>query len=215
MEIVDRFAHRWLEWDAQVDGREQATAYLYAAKDEQLLELLAGGSPRDRKYERDIVMTELQNRLANRHIEHPQSADEVLLAAEQAYEAAANGQKAIHTAEAILKASGDLDLGTSVSTAAFVSLDTTKVALDAARVHAAELRAALAQSRIAERLIEDAATAARDVLDKAAEGARRVTELGHRAEAEAAREAADLIRVAAQVAAEKLRDARRLPRPHP
>lgn len=208
MEITDRFAQRWLEWDEHVRDREEAGAYLRAAKDEDLLELLAGDSPKDRKYERDIVTTELQNRLTGRHVGHPQSADEVLLAAQVAYEAAANGQKAIHTAEAILKASGDIALGTSVSAAAFVSLDTTKVALEAARAHAAELQAALTQSRIAERLLEDAAHAARDVLDKAAAGAKRVAELGHVAEAEAAHKAAELIRVAAVVAAQKLREGR-------
>lgn len=205
MEITDRFARRWLEWDEEVHDREEAGTYLRAAKDEQLLELLAGDSPTDRKYERDIVTTELQNRLVSRHVTHPRGADDVLVAAQEAYQAAADGQKAIHTAEAILKASGDMELGTSVSAAAYVSLDTTKVALEAARAHAAEIQAALTQSRIAERLIEDAAQAALDVVERAAAGAKRVAELGHLAEAKAAQEAADLIRAAAEVAAKKLR----------
>jgi len=208
MDITERFAQHWLAWDERVHDRDEAAAYLRTAKDEDLLELLAGSSPKDRKYERDVVTTELQNRLAGRHMAHPRGADEVLVAAQQAYEAAAGGQKAIHTAEAILKASGDVELGTSVSTAAYISLDTTKVALEAARSHAAELQAALTQSRIAERLLEDAAQAARDVLDKAAAGAKRVAELGHVAEAEAARKAAELIRVAADIAAQKLREGR-------
>lgn len=208
MQISDRFAERWTEWDERVRDREDATRYLLVAKDEELLELLAGDSPKDRKYERDIVTTELQNRLARRHLQHPEGADDVLAAAQYAYEAAANGQKAIHTAEAILKASGDMDLGASVSSAAYVSLDTTRVALDAARAHAAELQAALSQSRIAERLLEDAAQAALDVVEKAAAGAKRVEQLGHVAEAKAAREAAELIRIAAEVAARKLRAAK-------
>lgn len=209
MEIRDRFAQHWLAWDERVHDRSDAVAFLRAAKDEDLLELLAAESPVDRKYARDVVTTELQNRLAGRHMAHPRGAEEVMVAAQQAYEAAADGQKAIHTAEAILKASGDLELGTSVSTAAYISLDTTKVALEAARAHAAELQSALTQSRIAERLLEDAAKAARDVLDKAAAGAKRVAELGHVAEADAARKAAELIRVAADTAAHKLREGRK------
>lgn len=208
MEISDRFASRWDEWDARVRNNAQANAFLRTAKDEDLLELLAGGSTKDRKYERDIVTTEIQNRLASRNRDHPLGADEVLDAARVAYEAAASGQKAIHTAEAILKASGDLELGTSVSAAAYVSLDSTKVALDAARAHAAELQSALAQSRVAERLLEDAAQAALEVVEKAAAGAKRVEQLGHVAEARAAREAAELIRSAAEVAAKKLHHAR-------
>lgn len=208
MEITDRFADRWDEWDARVPSRAEAAAYLRHAMDEDLLELLAGSSPRDRKYERDIVTIELQNRLSGRHMAHPRGAEEVRLAAQQAYEAAAEGQKPIHMAEAILKANGDMELGSSVSTAAYVSLDSTKLALEAARAHAAELQSALTQSRVAERLLEDAAQAARDVLDKAAAGAKRVAELGHVAEADAARKAAELIRVAALVAAQKLREER-------
>lgn len=208
MEITDRFATRWVDWDAQVHDRKDALRFLRDAKDEELLELLAGGSSTERKYERDVVMTELQNRLTGRNLDHPQGATEVMVAAEMAYEAAAQGQKAIHTAEAILKASGDVELGSSVSSAAYLSLDTSKVALDAARAHSAEIQAALAQSRIAERLIEDAAEAARDVVDRAAAGAKRVEELGHHEEAEAAREAAKLIQTAVEVAARKLHQSR-------
>lgn len=208
MAITERFGSRWDEWDARVPTRTEASEFLREAMDEDLLELLAGSSPKDRKYERDIITIELQNRLAGRHLTHPRGAAEVLAAAQQAYEAAAHGQKPIHAAEAILKASGDMALGASVSAAAYVSLDSTKLALDAARAHAAELQAALTQSRVAERLLEEAAQAARDVLDKAAAGAKRVAELGHVAEADAARRAAELIRVAADVAAQKLHEER-------
>lgn len=211
MDITDRFGDRWDEWDANVHDRAQARKFLRAAKDEDLLELLAGDSSKDRKYERDIVTIEIENRLSARNRTHPQGADEVLEAARLAYEAAARGQLAIHTAEAILKASGDTDLGTSVSTAAFLSLDSTKLALEAAQTHAAELQKALAQSRVAERLVEDAAEAALLVVEKAAAGARRVAELGHLAEAQAASEAARVIRDAATEAARKLREAKGAP----
>jgi hypothetical protein len=208
MEITDRFAERWQEWDARVHGREDAAAFLKSAKDEELLELLAGRSDKDRKYERDVVATEIQNRLARRAKEHPESAEQVFRAAYVAYEAAAKGQKAIHTAEGILKASGDVDLGVSVSSSAIASLDTTKLAMEAAQAHVAELQAAQAQSRIAEQLVEDAAQAALDAAAKADAGAGRVAELGHEAEAQAAREAAQRIRAAAAEAAKKLRAAR-------
>lgn len=208
MDITDRFAQRWVRWDARVHDPEQASRFLRSAKDEELLELLAGDSSKDRKYERDIVTTEIQNRLATRNREHPEGAEGVLRAAQVAYEEAAKGQRAIHTAEAILKASGDTDLGVSISSAAFVSLDTTKVALDAARAHVAELQASLAQSRVAERLIEDAEQAALEVAAKATHAAQRVAELGHEAEASEAREAARRIRDAAAEAARRLRSDR-------
>ncbi|MEA3201822.1 MAG: hypothetical protein QOE90_3250 [Thermoplasmata archaeon] len=213
MQPFDRFAQRWDTWDAQVHDGEDVRTFLDAAKDEELLELLAAESPKKRKYERDIVMTELQNRMTGRNLEQPQGAADVLVAAELAYEAAANGQMAIHTAEAILKASGSTELGSSVSSAAYLSLDTSRVALDAARAHSAELQAALAQSRVAERLIEDAAEAARLVVERAAAGAKRIEELGHREEADAAREAAALIQTAVEVAAKKLRLSRGLETP--
>ena len=208
MEITDRFAQRWETWDARVHGREEAAAFLKSAKDEELLELLAGCSDKDRKYERDVVTTEIQNRLARRAKEHPEGAEQVFRAAYAAYEAAAKGQKAIHTAEGILKASGDTDLGVSVSASAIISLDATKLAMEAAQAHVAELQAAQAQSRIAERLVEDAAQAALEVAAKTDRGAGRVAELGHEAEARAAREAAQRIREAAAEAAQKLRAAK-------
>jgi hypothetical protein len=208
MEITDRFAQGWEAWDARVRGGEDAAIFLRSAKDEELLELLAGCSDKDRKYERDVVTTEIQNRLARRAKEHPEGAEQVFRAAYAAYEASAKGQKAIHTAEGILKASGDMDLGVSVSASAIVSLDATKLAMEAAQAHVAELQAAQAQSRIAERLVEDAAQAALEVAAKTERGAGRVAELGHEAEARAAREAARLIREAAAEAARKLRAAK-------
>ena len=208
MEITDRFAQRWEAWDARVQGGEDAVLILRSAKDEDLLELLAGCSEKDRKYERDVVTTEIQNRLARRAKDHPEGAEHVFHAAYAAYEAAAKGQKAIHTAEGILKASGDTELGVSVSASATVSLDATKLAMEAAQAHVAELQSALAQSRIAERLVEDAAQAALEVAARTEKGAGRVAELGHEAEARAAREAAQRIREAAAEAAQKLRAAK-------
>ena len=208
MEITDRFAQRWQTWDACVHGRADAATFLKSAKDEELLELLAGASDKDRKYERDVVATEIQNRLAQRAKEHPEGAEQVFRAAYAAYEAAAKGQKALHTAEGILKASGDMDLGVNVSASATLSLDATKLAMEAAQAHVAELQAAQAQSRIAEQLVEDAAQAALEVAAKTERGAGRVAELGHEAEARAAREAALRIREAAAEAAEKLRAAK-------
>ena len=206
MTFTDRFADKWLGWDARVHDREAAAAFLKAAADEDLLELLAGNSDKDRKYERDIIATEIQNRLAKRATDHPDGANEVFRAAYLAYEAAARGQRAMHTAESILKANGDPELGAAVSQAAMLSLDATRLAMKAAQQHAIELQAARAQSRIAERLAEDAEQIARDARAKAERAAARVAALGHVAEAQAARDAAAQIHDAAAVAAKKLRD---------
>lgn len=204
MDVIDRFSARWTEWDARLRGGQAAETFVKAAKDEELLELLAGNSPRDRKYERDVVAVEIQNRLAQRAREHPESAEAVFRAAYHAYEAAAQGQKAIHTAEGILKASGDVALGVSVSASAIVSLDATKLAMEAAQTHVAELHAAQSQSRVAEQLIEDAAEAALEAAAKAEKGADRIAELGHDEEAAAALAAAKELREAAEAAARRL-----------
>ena len=198
MDVTDRFARQWERWDEAVRSREDAGPYLAAAKDEELVELLAGESDRDRKYERDIVATEIANRLARRNRGLPQGAEDVLRSAEAAYKAAAEGQKAIHTAEAILKASGEQELGVTVSSSAYASLDTTKLALEAAQDHASEVQAAVAQSRFAERLVQDAADVAREAAQKAGEGAARIEALGHGTQAAKAREAAEALHDAAR-----------------
>lgn len=209
MALKDRFASRWDAWDEEVHDRGDAAPYLAAAKDEELLELLAGWSDKDRKYERDIIAVEIQNRLAERSRKLPGGADDVLRAAFVAYGAAASSQKAIHAAEAILKASGDIELGRTVSASAYLSLDTTKLAMEAAQAHAAEVQAALTKSRIAEQLVEDAAEAAREAAEKAELGAKRVAELGHTEEAEAARAAAKRLRETAEEVARRLRESRK------
>jgi hypothetical protein len=206
MTPTDRFADRWREWDSRVHERADATAFLKTATDETLIELLAGNSDRDRKYERDIIATEIQNRLAKRATDHPEGADEVFRAAYAAYEEAARGQRAMHTAENILKTHGDVELGNAVSLAANLSLDATRLAMKAAQQHAIDLQAARAQSRIAARLAEDAEQIAEEAQAKAERAAARVAELGHAAEAQAAREAAARLHDAAATAAKKLRD---------
>lgn len=207
MGLTDRFAARWIEWDHKVHGREEATRFLADAKDEDLLELLAGASERDRKYERDIITTEIQNRLATRNKELPEGADEVQRAAALAHETAVAAQKALHTAESILKASGDVELGTEVSASAYLNLDTTKLALEAADAHAHDVQAALMRSRVAERLVQDAADAAAVTAAKVEKGADRVADLGHEAVAEEARVVAKRIRETSEDVARKLREA--------
>lgn len=204
MEITDRFASRWTKWDGSLERGEDPNAVLAAAKDEDLLELLAGSSDKDRKYERDIVAVEIQNRLSRRNRLLPTSADDVLRAAIVAYEASAKSQRAIHTAEGILKASGEHELGVAVSGSAIASLDTTKLALEAAEEHAANVQATLNQSRVAEQLAQDAADSARRAAAAADDGAARVAELGHPEEAREVAAAAEALRVAAEEVARKL-----------
>lgn len=204
MRLTDRFALTWTKWDERVHSPREATSFLTSAKDEELLELLAGESEKDRKYERDIVATEVINRLSRRSMELPGGATTVYRAARAAHEAAVQSQIAIHTAGGVLKAYGDDELGGAISAAAIVSLDTTKLAVDAARGHLSEVQAALAQSRVAERLIQDAAHAAIEAAVRAEQGARRVAELGKEAEAKAALDAAKLLRAAADEAVDML-----------
>lgn len=144
----DRFADLWVAWDTRHDEGDNVQPFLAAAKDEELIELLAGESVRNRKYERDVIATEILNRLHRRNTSVPASADAVLRAAEAAELSAEAGQAAIHTCEALLHAAGEHDLGQAVSESAYHSLDAAKLALDAAHRHAVEVQVNLAQSRL-------------------------------------------------------------------
>lgn len=193
MEISDRFGRLWERWDSRVRDRSDIPLYLTEAKDEDLIELLAASAPQERKYERDIIATEILNRMRRRTTSLPSAASEVLRSAEAAYEAAAEGQKAIHTAEGILKATGEEALGAEVSATAYASLDTTKLAFEAAQQNSADVRATIAQSRVAHHLADDASHVAREASDATRAAAEPLAEAGRHKEADAAREAADKI----------------------
>lgn len=208
MNITDRFAELWVEWDERVRTIKDVPAYLAEAKDEDLIELLAGATGRERKYERDVVATEIMNRLGRRHNDLPAAAAQVLSSAEAAYDAAARGQKAIHTAESILKASGQTALGVDVSASAYASLDTTKLAFEAAQQNSADVQAVVSQSRVAHRLAEDAARTADRGSEATHDAARSLHESGHAEEAQAAYEAADEIAEAAQATVEAVEEER-------
>lgn len=190
MHVSDRFGELWRKWDASVQERADIPGFLERATDEDLVELLAGASAVDRKYERDIVATEIVNRLGRRHRDLPAAADQVLRSAEIAYEAAAEGQRAIHTAEGILKATGEAELGEEVSASAYASLDTTRVAFEAAQKNSADVQATVSQSRLAKLLAEDAGRTAERTSDATEAAMGHLESTGHHKEAGAARRAA-------------------------
>ena len=208
MHITDRFAELWSRWDERVRTRADVPSFLAQATDEDLIELLAGATGRDRKYERDVVATEIMNRLGRRHNDLPAAAAQVLSSAEAAYDAAARGQKAIHTAESILKASGETDLGIDVSASAYASLDTTKLAFEAAQQNSADVKAVVSQSRVAHRLAEDAARTADLGTDATREAARTLEDAGHLDAAQAAHDAANDIADAAQATVDAVAEER-------
>lgn len=142
----DRFAKLWETWDTH-QGPDEVLRFLQDAKDEELIELLAGESARNRKYERDVIATQILNRLHKRHNDFPAGAQSVLRSAEAAQLAAESGQAAIHASETLLHEAGEHELGQSISESAYESLDATKGALQAARRHAANVQESLAQSR--------------------------------------------------------------------
>ena len=198
MEFSNRFADLWKRWDGSVRDRSEIPDYLAQATDEDLIELLAGAPVGERKYECDVVATEILNRLHRRNRALPDVADEVLRSAEAAYHAAAEGQRAIHTAESILKASGDEELGQSVSASAYASLDTTRLAFEAAQRNSSDVQAAVAQSRVARQLADDAETKARTAVDATQEARTALEQAGHPDAAAEARAAAERIADATQ-----------------
>lgn len=213
MEITDRFARLWERWDRGVRDRSDVPGFLASAKDEDLIELLAATSPQERKYERDVVATEILNRLRKRTNDLPTAAEQVLLSAEAAYQAAVEGQKAIHTAEGLLKATGEEQLGAEVSATAYASLDTTKLALEAAQQNSADVRATIAQSRVAHQFAQDATESAREVSDAARAAAEPLAHAGRHEAAEAAIEAAERIERAAELTVAAVEDERRVEEP--
>lgn len=155
-----RFGKLWATWDERVASGQAPADILREAKDEDLVELLAGESTSDRTYARDVIGTELLNRLRRRSLRHPAEATAAVETAQTAHEAARDGQEAIHRAEGILKDSGQWDLGASVSASAYRSLDATQAAFDAAKDSAESLQKSLVQSRVGNELAEEAARTA-------------------------------------------------------
>lgn len=181
-----RFGKLWTDWDARVDRGETPAEILRDAKDEDLVEVLGGESGRDRKYARDIIATELLNRLHFRSRKHPATARAAQDSAKVAHDAAVDGQEAIHRAEGLLKDSGQEELGASVSASAYASLDASKAAFDAAREHSDSLHQTLAQSRAGGDLADDAVDAAREARDITRDLGDQMKSIGKSREGEAA-----------------------------
>lgn len=196
-----RFGKLWAEWDRRIEAGEAPGAILKDAKDEDLVEILAGESDRDRKYARDIIATELLNRIHGRSATHPAGARAVAVSAETAHKAAQDGQEAIHRAEGILKESGQWDLGDSVSASAYASLDATKAAFTAAEKQADSLQGSLSQSRAGSDLAEEASRTASEGRDITRELEQQMDHLGRGKEGRAATEASHAIQEAAGLAA--------------
>lgn len=187
METSNRFAKLWEAWDARIDGGESRVSFLNAAKDEELIELLAGESARNRRIERDVIATEILNRMHRRNTSFPGGADAVVAAAEGAQRAAEAGQAAIHASEALLHAAGEHALGQSVSESAYESLDLTKVALEAAQDHASDVQTNLAQSRLGTEAIAQRHADAEAAADAAARAAHRGSDITDELEAHMAK----------------------------
>lgn len=196
-----RFGRLWTEWDARVDRGESPTDILKGAKDEDLVEVLGGESVHNRKYARDIIATELLNRLHSRSTKHPAAAKAAEASAKLAHDAAKEGQAAIHEAEGLLKSSGQEALGASVSASAYASLDASKAAFDAAREHADSLHQTLAQSRTGGDLARDAARAAQEGSDLTRTLAQQMKSIGKGKEGQAADEAGRKMQTTADQAA--------------
>lgn len=196
-----RFGKLWTEWDTRVDRGESPTDILRNAKDEDLVEVLGGESVKDRKYARDVIATELLNRLRSRSTKHPAAAKAAEASAKVAHDAAKDGQEAIHEAEELLKGSGQQELGASVSTSAYASLDSSKAAFEAAREHSDSLHQTLNQSRAGGDLTRDAARAAQEGSDVTRELGEQMKSIGKEREGKAADQAGRKIQATADKAA--------------
>jgi hypothetical protein len=193
----NRFGSLWKEWDERVAAGKLPVDLLREAKDEDLIEILAGESRLDRKYARDIIATEMLNRLHARvRTQHP-GAKDVENSARSAHEAAQGGQEAIHHAEGILKATGQVELGAAVSASADASLKATSAAFESAKIQAEALHETLVQSRHGADLAADAAQKAEEGREITRKLEETMTSLGRGEEGRAASDASQKIQRAA------------------
>lgn len=197
-----RFGRLWATWDARIREGQSPQDILRSAKDEDLVEILAGESTRDRKYARDIIATEILNRMRVRSTTQHAGASDVEASARAAHEVAQDSQEAIHLAEGILKASGEFPLGAAVSASADASLQATEAAFDSAKVHAEALHRTLAQSRAGAELAAEAAEIADEGREITRDLEETMTALGRGEEGRAASAAARAIQKAADTSAE-------------
>lgn len=197
-----RFGKLWAEWDERIGTGQPASDILHAAKDEELIEILAGESRRERKYARDIIATEILNRMHARSTTQHPGARGVEASARAAHEITQESQEAIHLAEGILKASGEFELGASVSASADASLLATQAAFDSAKIQAESLHETLAQSRVGAELAAEAAHVAEEGREITRELERTMDTLGRGEEGRAASAAALDIQRATEQAAE-------------
>lgn len=200
-----RFGKLWVEWDARIAAGDLPRDILRTAKDEELIEILAGESRLDRKYARDIIATEILNRMHTRSMTQHPGARSVEATARAAHEIAQDSQEAIHLAEGILKASGapsDYVLGAAVSASADASLHATQAAFDSAKIQAEALHETLAQSRIGAELAAEAAHVADDGREITRMLEQTMGKMGRGEEGRAASEAARNIQKATDQAAE-------------
>lgn len=201
-----RFGKLWEEWDDRIESGEAPAVILRDAKDEDLVELLGGESLQDRKYVRDVIATELLNRLRARSTHPPAAASVATRSAQDAHEEAQKGQEAIHRAEGILKHSGQWDLGASISASAYRSLDATQAAFEAAENSATAIQESLARSRVAAELADEAAQAAEDGLAITEKLEKHMEEIGRGEAGRDAKDASLAISTAADAAADASRD---------
>lgn len=201
-EEAARFEKLWKRWDERVAAGTPPVDLLREAKDEDLIEILAGESRLDRKYARDIIATEMLNRLHKRGTSQHPGAKTVEDSARDAHEAAKDGQEAIHHAEGILKANGQVALGAAVSESADASLIATRAAFDSAKVQAAALHQTLGQSRLGGELAAEAVTKAEEGREVTRELEKTLDALGRGEEGRAASDASRKIHAAADQAAD-------------
>lgn len=196
-----RFSRLWTEWDERIASGATPDEILRDAKDEDLIEVLAGESSVDRQYARDIIATELLNRVRGRSTKQPAAATAAADSAQTAHETTQEAQEAIHRAEGILKHSGQWELGASVSASAYRSLDATQAAFAAAQDSAESLQHSLAQSRVGNELAEEAARTAEEGREITEDIEAEMEKLGRGREGRAAGAASRAISEAAETAA--------------
>ena len=90
-ELRPRFERLWVEWDRLIEAGRNPVDLLRELLDDDILRLLASGGDA-RRYEHDILMTELHNRLVRAQRELDAATEAVVLVNERIREHIAKGQ---------------------------------------------------------------------------------------------------------------------------
>lgn len=100
---MHRYRRLWERWDGAVAAGRRPHEFLQEVSDESLIELLAGATEQ-RQYERDLIATELKNRMVRLHKAMKRATDEVVATVNLLTDAVLDAEDIVHGVETAAEA---------------------------------------------------------------------------------------------------------------